>query len=133
MKRLFAITMIVAVFATIAYAGTLTFITKALDPHDRPYTTYLDLSTKHMDGTYTAMTSYALFDPPVTTDGYSGIKWYKNVLEIDCARNVKRIMYIGYLDKDGKVLVEESYNDSPDEKISTDLVDAKEKPYYCGN
>jgi len=80
------------------------------------------------------ITSYALWDPPVTTDGYSGIKWYKNVLQIDCARNVKRITYIGYLDVNGKVIVEESYTgaDAPDEAISPDLVDSKEKPYYCG-
>src|SRR5271154_5813698 len=130
--RSLAILMLILTVTLTAFAAQLTFITKALDPHDRPYTAYLDLSTKHMDGTYTAMTSYALFDPPVTTDGYSGIKWYKNVLEIDCARDVKRIMYIGYLDVNGKNIVEESYTDSPDEPISPDLVDSKEKPYYCG-
>jgi hypothetical protein len=112
--------------------SNLTYVTKALDPHDRPYTTYLDLSTKHMDGTYTSITSYAVFDTPITTDGYSGIKRYKNVLEIDCARNVKRLMYIGYLDVNGEVIVEESYPGAQDEAITPNLVDSKEKPFYCG-
>jgi hypothetical protein len=122
-----------SIFAAIAHAaGTLTYVTKARDAKDREYTAYLDLSTKHMEGTYTVMTSYALWDPPITSDGYSGIKWYKNVLQMDCKRNVKRLTYIGYLDVDGKVIVEESYPDAKDEAISTDRVDAKEKPFYCG-
>ena len=116
----------------VSAAGNLTFITKALDKLDRVYTVYLDLSSKHMEGTYTSITSYALWDTPVTTDGYSGIKWYKNVLQIDCARNVKRMMYIAYLDVNGKIIVDESYTNAPDEAITSDLVDAKEKPYYCG-
>ena len=113
--------------------GGLTFITKALDSKDREYSTDLDLSSKHMEGTYTVITSYALWATPVTSDGYSGIKWYKNVLQMDCARNVKRLTYIGYLDVDGKVIVEESYPDAKDEAITPDRVDAKEKPFYCGN
>src|ERR1700676_2968992 len=99
-------------FASAVFAAQLTFITKALDGQNREYTAYLDLSTKHMEGTYTTMTSYALWDTPVTSDGYSGIKWYKNVLQIDCARNVKRLTYIGYLDVNGKVIVEETYTDA---------------------
>jgi hypothetical protein len=118
----------VATFA----AGQLTFVTKAQDGQGREYSAYLDLSTKHMEGTYTTMTSFALWDAPVTSDGYSGIKWYKNVLQIDCARNVKRLKYIGYLDVNGNIIVEESYPDAQDEAISLDLVDSKENPYYCG-
>lgn len=132
MKRLSAVTLLVVLFASIAWAGNLTFVTKALDPKDREYTVYLDLSTKHMEGTYTTITSYALWNPPVTTDGYSGIKWYKNTLQIDCARNVKRLIYIGYLNVNGKVIVEESYPDAKDEAVTTTLVDAKERPFYCG-
>ncbi len=131
MKRSLITTLVVLLFITVAYAGDLTFITKALDSHDREYTTYLDLSTKHVEGTYTVITSYALWATPITSDGYSGIKWYKNVLQIDCARNVKRLTYIGYLDVNGKVIVEESYPDAVDEPVSTALVDSKEKPYYC--
>lgn len=131
MKRIITSVVLVLALALTAIAGDLTFVTKALDSHNREYTAYLDLSTKHMDGTYTAITSYALFDTPVTSDGYSGIKWYKNILEIDCARNVKRIRYIGYLDVNGKVIVEESYPNAPDEGITSNLVDSKEKPYYC--
>jgi len=110
----------------------LTFVTKALDAKDREYTAYLDLSTKHMEGTYTTMTSYALWTTPITNDGYSGIKWYKNVLQIDCARNVKRLTYIGYLDVNGNVIVEESYPNAEDEAVTPHLVDSKERPYYCG-
>src|SRR5271157_5754375 len=105
---LVSLTLAVTAFAQ----SNLTFVTKALDSHDREYTAYLDLSTKHMEGTYTAITSYALWATPITNDGYTGIKWYKNVLQIDCARNVKRLTYIGYLDVDGKVIVEESYPDA---------------------
>lgn len=123
---------LLVVFSVAASAAQLTFVTKAFDAHDREYAVYLDLSSKHMEGSYTTMTSYALWDPPVTTDGYSGIKWYKNVLQIDCARNVKRLTYIGYLDANDKVIVEESYTDSQDEAVTSSLVDAKEKPYYCG-
>jgi hypothetical protein len=125
---LLALTLTLSAFAQ----SNLTFITKATDSHDREYSAYLDLSTKHMEGTYTTMTSYALWATPITSDGYSGIKWYKNVLQIDCARNVKRLKYIGYLDVNGNVIVEESYPDAQDEAISTTLVDSKEKPYYCG-
>jgi hypothetical protein len=125
-------TLAISLFAVKVLAGQLTFITKALDAHDREYEVYLDLSTKHMEGTYTVMTSYALWNPPITTDGYSGIKWYKNTLQIDCDRNVKRLTYIAYLDVDGKVIVDESDPDAQDEAISPNLVDSKEKPYYCG-
>jgi hypothetical protein len=133
MKRIAMLMLAILVASAAVAQSNLTFITKAVDSKDREYTAYLDLSSKHMDGTYTAITSYALWATPITSDGYSGIKWYKNVLEIDCARNVKRLMYIGYLDVNGKVIVEESYPDAQDEAISTSLVDSKEKPYYCGN
>src|SRR6202795_4035836 len=133
MKRI-TMLMLAVLIASIAVAqSNLTFVTKALDSKDREYTTYLDLSTKHMEGTYTVITSYALWATPITSDGYSGIKWYKNVLQMDCTRNVKRLTYIGYLDINGKVIVEESYPDAQDEAITPDRVDAKEKPYYCGN
>lgn len=122
-----------ALICTAASAASLTFITKALDAHDREYSAFLDLSTKHMEGSYTTITSYALWDPTITSDGYSGIKWYKNILQMDCARNVKRLKYIAYLDVNGKVIVDESYPDAPDEEITSNLVDSKEKPYYCGN
>jgi len=134
MRKQFVAAMLMIFLAAVAVAqSNLTFITKALDSHDREYTTYLDLSTKHAEGTYTVMTSYALWETPITSDGYSGIKWYKNVLQIDCTRNVKKLTYIGYLDVNGKVIVEESYPDAQDEAITPDHVDAKEKPFYCGN
>ena len=123
---------LLAVFSAVAYAGQLTLICKALDSHDREYKVYLDLDSKHMEGTYTTMTSYAFWETPVTSDGYSGIKWYKNTFQIDCARNVKRLTYIGYLDVNGNTIVEESYPNAPDEAITTTLVDSKEKPYFCG-
>src|ERR1700675_61212 len=117
MKRI-TMLMLAVLIASIAVAqSNLTFVTKALDPQDREYTVYLDLSTKHMEGTYTVITSYALWDPPVTTDGYSGIKWYKNTLQIDSARNVKRLTYIAYLDVNSKVIVDESYSNAPDEAV----------------
>jgi hypothetical protein len=133
MRKGIALLLATLTLALTAFAGDLTFVTKALDSHDREYSVYLDLSTKHTEGTYTVMTSYALWDPPITSDGYSGIKWYKNTLQIDCARNVKRLTYIAYLDVNGKIIVDESYPDAQDEAISPNLVDSKEKPYYCGN
>src|ERR1700675_958480 len=82
MKRTISAVVVTLALALTALAqGTLTFVTKALDSKDCEYTTYLDLSTKHMEGTYTVITSYALWATPVTSDGYSGIKWYKNVLD----------------------------------------------------
>jgi hypothetical protein len=133
MRKGIALLLATLALALTAFAGNLTFITKALDGQNREYKAYLDLSTKHMEGTYTTMNSYALFDPPITQDGYSGIKWYKNVFQIDCGRNVKRVTYIAYLDVNGKVIVDESDPNAPDEGITSNLVDSKEKPYYCGN
>src|SRR5271167_95205 len=132
MKKIATLLVSLTLAVTAFAQSNLTFITKALDAHDREYTAYLDLSSKHMEGTYVTMTSYALWATPVASDGYSGIKWYKNVLQMDCARNVKRLTYIGYLDVNGKVIVEESYTDAQDEAITTTMVDSKEKPYYCG-
>jgi hypothetical protein len=133
MKRTISAVLVTLTLAVAVLAqANWTFVTKALDSKDREYSTYLDLSTKHMEGTYTVITSYAVWATPVTSDGYSGIKMYKNVLQIDCARNVKRLTYIGYLDVNGKVIVEESYPNAQDEAITPDHVDAKEKPYYCG-
>jgi len=133
MKKSIAVLLATLTLALAAFAAQLTFVTKAADSHDREYSVWLDLSTKHTEGTYTTMTSYALWPEPITSDGYSGIKWYKNVLQMDCARNVKRLKYIGYLDVNGNVIVEESYPDATDEAITSNLVDSKEKPYYCGN
>jgi hypothetical protein len=133
MKRTISVVIVTLALALTALAQTkLTFITKALDSHDREYKAYIDLSSKHMEGTYTTIDLYSHWEPPITTDGYSGIAWYKNVFQIDCGRNVKRVTYIGYLDINGKVIVEESYPDAPDEQISTTLVDSKVKPYLCG-
>jgi hypothetical protein len=132
MRKGFLLSLVLMIASAAVAQSNLTFITKALDSKDREYTTYLDLSSKHAEGTYTAITSYALWATPVTSDGYSGIKWYKNVLLIDCARNVKKLTYIGYLDVNGKVIVEESYPDAQDEAVTTTNVDSKEKPFYCG-
>ena len=133
MKRMISAMLMTLVLAVAVLAqSNLTFVCKALDSHDREYTAYVDLATKHMEGSYTTMTSYALWEPTITSDGYSGIKWYKNVLQMDCARNVKRLKYIGYLDVNGNVIVEESYPDAQDEAITTTNVDSKEKPFYCG-
>jgi hypothetical protein len=129
MKRI--LILMLALLMPLAAVAELTYVTKALDRLDRKYTTYIDLSSKHMEGTYTTVTTYALWDPPVTNDGYSGIKWYKNTFQIDCTRNVKRVTYIGYLDVNGKIIVDESYPNAPDEGISPDLVDSKLKPYLC--
>jgi hypothetical protein len=133
MKRTISAVLVTLALAVAVLAqANWTFVCKALDSKDREYSTYLDLSSKHMEGTFTVITSYAVWATPVTSDGYSGIKMYKNVLQIDCARNVKKLTYIGYLDADGKVIVEESYPDAQDEAITLDHVDAKEKPFYCG-
>ena len=132
MKKIATLLVSLTLAITALAQSNLTFVTKAVDSHDREYTAYLDLSSKHMEGTYTTMTSYALWATPITNDSYSGIKWYKNVLQMDCARNVKRLKYIGYIDVNGKVIVEESYPDALDEAITTTSVDSKEKPFYCG-
>ena len=122
MKNFVLAILIVITVASVAWAGDLTFITNATDAHNRPYKVYLDLSTKHMEGTYTTMTSYALWEPPISQDGYSGIKWYKNTFQIDCNRNVKRVTYIAYLDVNGKVIVDEADPNAPDEGFGADTV-----------
>ena len=135
MKRTISIVLVALALAVAAMAQTkLTFVSRAVDKHDRMYKTYIDLNSKHMEGRYSTATTYALFDSTITNDGYSGIKWYKNTYQMDCARNVKRVTYIAYLDVNGNVIVDEAYDNAPDEQLSgdPDVVDMKLKPFLCG-
>jgi hypothetical protein len=50
---------------------------------------------------------------------------------VDCHRHVKRVTYIGFLDAQGKVIVEEKYPNAQEEPFGTGTVDQKIEPYLC--
>lgn len=54
-----------------------------------------------------------------------------NIFQVDCRRHVKRVTYIGFLDTDGKVIIEEKYPNAPDEPFGVGTVDLKIQPYLC--
>lgn len=135
MRRTISTVLVILALATAVLAqSNLTFVARAEDSHNRMYKAYIDLDSKHLEGRYSTATTYALWDSVVTTQGYSGIKWYRNTYQMDCARNVKRVTYIAYLDINGNVIVDDSYPDAPDEQLSGDpeIVDMKLKPFLCG-
>jgi hypothetical protein len=130
MKLRFGLPLVILALSLTAFAGDLTFITKATR-NDKHYKAYIDLSTKHLEGTYQTVTLYSYYDTPISADGYSGIQWMKNTFQTDCKRNVKRVTYIAYLDSQGKTIVDQTIKDAPDEGFGNGTVDNLIKPYLC--
>jgi hypothetical protein len=120
-------------FASIASAEDIVFVTKGINDSagGRVYNTYLDRDSIHLEGTYTTVTLASVYPEPFDIGEYKGVKFMVNTFQIDCRRNVKRVTYIAFKDVNGKIIVDESYPNAPDEQISTDLVDTKIKPYLC--
>jgi hypothetical protein len=133
MKKTSAVLFIVTLLASAACAGDLTFITRAANDAlgGAQYNAYIDLSTKHMDGTYTSVKLISIYDQPVTAGGFKGVKKMVNTFEIDCGRNVKRVLYIGFLDSNDKLIVDQAYPNAQDEGFGQGTVDTLVKPYLC--
>ena len=117
---------------SIAHAGELTFIADAVNHgNGQKYKAYIDQSTIHREGEYETVKLISIYDNPFTAAGFPGVKSMVNTFQINCHRHVKRVTYIGFLNTQGKVIVDESYPDAADEQIGEDTVDKKVYPYLC--
>lgn len=122
----------VAAIPSVANAGELTFITDAVNPgNGKTYKSYIDRSTIHREQAYETVKLIAIYDTPISAAGYSGVKSMVNIFQIDCLHHVKRITYIGFLNTQEQVIVEEKYANAPDEPIGNGTVDEKVQPYLC--
>jgi hypothetical protein len=132
-KGLLAIALVL-LCAVAAIAGTLTFVTKAtltVGSMNYQYDALIDLSTLHKENGYPTVNTYARFDTPIEADGYKNIKWWKNIFQADCQNNKKRLIYIGYLDPNGKLIVEDPMPNAPWEEFHPDEVNYLYRPYVC--
>jgi hypothetical protein len=117
---------------TIASAGDLTFIADAINPgNGKKYKAYIDQSTIHREGAYETVKLVSIYEKPISAAGFAGVKSMVNIFQVNCHRHVKRVTYIGFLNAEGQVIVEEKYPNAPDEPIGVDTVDQKIEPYLC--
>ena len=124
--------LLLAFSATLASAGDLTYLTDAVNPgNGKVYKAYIDQSTIHREGTYESVKVVSIYAKPIAAAGFTGVKSMVNIFQVDCHRHVKRVTYIGFLDAQGRVIVEESYPDAQDEPFGVGTVDLKIQPYLC--
>jgi hypothetical protein len=122
----------VTLFASVANAGELTFIADAVNPgNGKTYKSYIDQSTIHLEGGYKTVKLISIYDSPISAAGYAGVKSMVNTYQMDCLRHVKRVTYIGFLNTQGQVIVEEKDANAPDEPIESGTVAVKIQPYLC--
>ena len=118
--------------ATPAYATDLVFIADAVNPaNGLPYKSYIDRSTIRREGPYQTVKLIAIYGSPFNAGPYKGVKSMVNTFQVDCPRNVKRVTYIGFLDVQSRVIVEQHYPNAKEEPFGTDTVDQKIKPNLC--
>ncbi len=130
-KQLVVLTAL-ALSPTQAPAGDLTFIAEAINAgNGKKYKAYIDQSTIHREGTYESVKLVSIYEKPISAAGFAGIKSMVNIFQVDCHRHVKRVTYIGFLDAQGNVIVDEKYPNAPDEPFGTETVDRKVEPYLC--
>jgi hypothetical protein len=123
-----------ALSISISSAGDLTFIADAVNPgNGKKYKAYIDLATRHREGTYETVKLVSIYENPISAAGFTGVKSMVNTFQIDCRRQVKRVAYIGFLNSKGEVIVEEKYPDAPDEPFGVGTVDLKILSYLCVN
>lgn len=124
---------LMVLIASTAFAEDIVFVTKGINDNagGRVYNTYIDRDSIHLEGTYTTVMLASMYPEPFDIGEYKDVKFMVNKFQIDCGRNVKRVLYIAFKDVNGKTIVDESYPNAPDEPISSDLVDTKIKPYLC--
>jgi hypothetical protein len=128
-RRLLALT---ALSMCLAQAGDLTFIAEAVNPgNGKKYKAYIDQSTIHRVGAYQSVKLVSIYESPISAAGFAGVKSMVNIFQMDCDRHVKRVTYIGFLDSQGQVIIDEKYPDAPDEPLGSDSVDRKVEPYLC--
>ena len=121
-----------ALSLSLAQAGDLTFIAEAVNSgNGKKYRAYIDQSTIHREGAYESVKLVSIYDQPISAAGFAGVKSMVNFFQVDCHRHVKRVTYIGFLDAQGHVIVEENYPDAPDEPFGSSTVDRKVEPYLC--
>lgn len=126
------ILVLMTVSISIAHAGDLTFIADAVNPgNGKKYKAYIDRSTIHREGDYETVKLVSVYENPISAAGFSGVKSMVNVFQINCHRSVKRVIYIGFLDAMGRVIVDENYPDAPGEPFGTNTVDIEIRPYLC--
>lgn len=129
LKRLITL---VALSVSMATAGDLTFIADAVNPgNGKTYKAYIDQSTLHREGAYESIKVVSIYEKPISAAGFAGVKSMVNTFQVDCHRHVKRVTYIGFLDAQGRVIVEEKYPDAQDEPFGVDTMDLKIEPYLC--
>jgi CO dehydrogenase/acetyl-CoA synthase beta subunit len=125
--------MAVALSVSVANASDLAFLAEAVNnSNGEKYKAYLDLSTRHREGTYETIKLLSIYEKPITAAGYAGVKSMVNTFQIDCRRNVKRVTYIGFLNSQGQVIVDKEYPNASDEGFGEGTVDRKIQPYLCG-
>jgi hypothetical protein len=128
-RRLIALT---ALSMSLALAGDLTFIAEAINPgNGKKYRAYIDQSTIHREGAYESVKLVSIYESPISAAGFAGVKSMVNIFQMDCHRHVKRVTYIGFLDSQGQVIIDEKYPNAPDEPLGPDTVDRKVEPYLC--
>jgi hypothetical protein len=121
-----------ALFSSVANAGELTFIADAVNPgNGKNYKAYIDQSTIHREQAYETVKLISIYDAPISAAGYSGVKSMVNIFQTDCLRHVKRVTYIGFLNTQDQVIVEEKYSSPPDEPFGKGTVDLKVQAYLC--
>lgn len=132
MLRRLLVLMTLVLSVSVANASDLTFLAEAVNSgNGEKYKAYIDLSTRHREGTYETIKLLSIYEKPITAAGYSGVKSMVNTFQIDCQRNVKRVSYIGFLNLQGQVIVDEKYPNAPDEGFGEGTVDRKIVPYLC--
>lgn len=115
-----------------ASAGDLTFIADAVNPgNGKNYKAYIDQSTIHREGSYVTVKAVSIYEKPIGAAGFVGVKSMVNTFQVDCLRRVKRVTYIGFLNIQDQVIVEEKYQAAPDEPFGDNTVDQKILPYLC--
>jgi hypothetical protein len=126
------LTALAALSVSILSAGDLTFLADAVNPgNGKKYKAYLDQSTIHREGAYETVKRVSIYENPISAAGFAGVRSMVNIFQVDCHRHVKRVTYIGCLDVQGRVLVEENYPNAPDEPLGIDTVNRKIEPYLC--
>jgi hypothetical protein len=123
---------LMTLFVSIASASDLTFIADAINNgNGEKYKAYIDQSTRHREGAYETVKLVSIYEKPISAAGFAGVKSMVNTFQINCPRNVKRVTYIGFLNSQGQVIVEEKDPNAPDEPFGENTVDRKIRPYLC--
>jgi hypothetical protein len=117
---------------SVANASELTFIADAVNPgNGKKYKAYIDQSTIHQEGAYETVKVVSIYEKPISAAGFAGVKSMVNTFQVDCLRHVKRVTYIGFLNTQEQVIVEEKYPHAPNEPFGDNTVDLKIQPYLC--